>query len=421
MKKLYFLFLLLFIMTLSFTVFAQDGKLGLSIGKDSTKPAPSFYALILGISEYSSKILHLSYAQSDANEMTIALRLGAENLFGKDKTFINTLTSPGETKPTKENIKKVFQEIKTKAQPNDILVIYMSGYGVTLSGDNGDFYYLTSDATDANIEAYVDSEIREKKCISSMEFTQWIKEIPAVKQLMIIDACGSGKAVDNMTYSLSNEASKIKALDRMKDKSGMFIISACAADAISYEASRYGHGLLTYTILQAMKGAALRESKYIDVNTMVNYAREEVPKLAAGVGGIQQPQLLIPKGGSFDIGIIQEQDKSKIILPNPKAMFVRSSFLDADQLEDAIGLSTAVDDALNAISAKGNESSFIFLDARNYPEGCKISGTYSQKNGKINLKYKIKCGDKVEEYTAEGSTAEELVKEITIKAGLIKN
>jgi WD40 repeat protein len=388
---------------------------------DTTKSLPSFYAVVLGVSEYSTNAIHLKYAQPDAFSMANSIKLGAENLFGKDKTFIYTLTSPGETKPTKENIKNVLQEIKTKAKPNDILMLYMSGHGITWGGESGDFYYLTSDAYSAYADAYNDPVIREKNAISTMEFTKWIKEIPALKQLMIIDACGSGKAVDNLLAQRNIDGSQVKAIDRMKDRTGMYIISGCAADAVSYEASRYGQGLLTYTILQAMKGAALREDKYIDVNTLLNYSREEVPKLAAGVGGIQQPQLLIPKGGSFDIGIIQEKDKSKIILSNPKPMFVRSNFIDTDQLEDVLGLSKAMDEALSATAGKGAESSFIFIDTREYPEGCRISGTYTQKGGKINLKYKIKCGEKVEEYNAEGSTAEELVKEVTLKAGIVKN
>jgi hypothetical protein len=297
----------------------------------------------------------------------------------------------------------------------------MSGHGITWGDNPSDFYYLTADAHSAASESYSDNAIRNNCTISSKEFTDWILKIGALKQLVIIDACGSGKAVDNLIAQRNIEGSQVKAIDRMKDRTGMFIISGCAADAVSYEASRYGQGLLTYTILQAMKGVALREDKFVDVNTLLNYSREEVPKLAAGVGGIQEPQLLIPKGGSFDIGIMNENDKAKIPLAKPRPMFVRSSFLDADQLEDMLGLSTAVDDALNSLSAKGNESPIIFLDTRNYPDGCKISGTYTQKSGKINLKYKIKCGEKVEEHTAEGNTTEELVKEITIKAGLIKN
>jgi len=58
---------------------------------------------------------------------------------------------------------------------------------------------------------------------------------------------------------------------------------------------------------------------------------------------------------------MNENDKAKIPLAKPRPMFVRSSFLDADQLEDMLGLSTAVDDALNSLSAKGNESLSFFL------------------------------------------------------------
>jgi WD40 repeat protein len=383
---------------------------------DTTKILPSFYAVILGVSEYSGSTIKLRYAKPDALAMANSMKLGAENLFGKDRTFIYTLTSPGETKPTKENIKKVFEEIKSKAKPNDILMLYMSGHGITWGGESGDFYYLTSEAYAANTEAYNDPAIREKNTISTMEFTKWIKEIPALKQLMIIDACGSGKAVDNLIAMRNIDASQVKAIDRMKDRTGMYIISGCAADAVSYEASRYGQGLLTYTILQAMKGAALREDKFVDVSTLLNYSRDEVPKLASGVGGIQQPQLLIPKGGSFDIGIMNSGDKNKVVLSNPKPLFVRCNFIDTDQLEDVLGMSKSVDEALNSLAVKGQESSIIFVDTREYPDGCRISGTYSQNSGKITVKFKIKCGDKVNEFNAEGKNVEEIVNLITKNA-----
>ena len=62
-----------------------------------------------------------------------------------------------------------------------------------------------------------------------------------------------------------------------------------AADAVSYEASRYGQGLLTYSLLQGMKGAALKEDQYVDVSKLFEYAADEVPRLAQNVGGIQRP------------------------------------------------------------------------------------------------------------------------------------
>jgi uncharacterized caspase-like protein len=92
---------------------------------------------------------------------------------------------------------------------------------------------------------------------------------------MIIDACGSGKAVENLVSSRDIEPSQRKAIDRMKDRTGMFILSGCAADAYSYESSQYGHGILTYTLLQGMKGAALNQEEYLDVASLFNYSRHE--------------------------------------------------------------------------------------------------------------------------------------------------
>ena len=36
------------------------------------------------------------------------------------------------------------------------------------------------------------------------------------------------------------------ALDRMKDRTGLYILAGCAADRVSYEATRYAQGLLTH-------------------------------------------------------------------------------------------------------------------------------------------------------------------------------
>ena len=84
----------------------------------------------------------------------------------------------------------------------------------------------------------------------------------------------------------------------MKDRLGLWILAGCAADAVSYESSRYGEGVLTYSLLQGMKldwqkvlrRDALSElPEYLDISMLFNYAANEVPKLAEGIGGIQRP------------------------------------------------------------------------------------------------------------------------------------
>jgi len=385
----------------------QEKKVTMSI----KKPIPHFYAVVVGTGKYTNSSINLKFPEKDATSMSTALQLGSEQLFGKDNTHIYTLTTEGTERPTKEKIKAVFEEIGTKASSSDVVLVYLSGHGIAWGGDQGDFYYVTTEATAASAEAFNDEAIRKNYTISTTEFTDYLKNIPALKQVMIIDACSSGKAVDNLLAARDFDASQIKAIDRMKDRTGMFVISGSAADAVSYEASRYGQGLLTFSILQAMKGASLRDGEFFDVNMILNYARENVPKLAAGIGGIQTPQLLIPKGGSFDIGQVTEASKQMIPLSTIKPVFVRSNLMNIDELEDNLGLGKLIDDQLNEIAQRGKNAEIVFIDSREFPDAYRLSGTYTMSNGIISLKLKIK-GPVESEQTMTAATKEELVEQI---------
>jgi hypothetical protein len=342
--------------------------------------------------------------------MSKALQLGSEKLFGKENTHIYTLTTASGERPSKEKIKSAFSEISQKAKSSDVILVYLSGHGITWGGDQSDFYYVTTDATAANSEAYNDELLRKNHLISTAEFTEYLKLIPANKQVMIIDACSSGKAVENLMAARDIDVSQIKAIDRMKDRTGMFVISGSAADAVSYEASRYGQGLLTYSILEAMKGAALRDGQFFDVNIILNYSRENVPRLAAGIGGIQTPQLLIPKGGSFDIGQVDEETKKLIPLSNIKPVFVRTVLVD-DNIDDNLNLSKLLDEQLNETAMRGKDAQLVFLDTREFPDAYTLRGSYIQSNGTITLKLKIK-GPKESEHQLSGKTEEELIQKI---------
>lgn len=378
---------------------------------------PSFYAIVCGTSEYSNPDIKLKYAVPDARSIAMALEMGANNLFSKDSTHIYQLNSPGNNPSTKRNIESIFKEIELRAKPEDVVVVYLSGHGITYGSEKSDFYYLTSDASSNTPESFSDPIMRKNHTISTEEFTSWLIKSKARKQVMIIDACGSGKAVDNLLARREINPSQIKAIDRMKDRTGLYIISGCAADAVSYEASRYGQGLLTYSLLQAMKGAALKENKYLDVINWLNYAREHVPKLAEGIGGIQQPQLLFPTSGSFDLGILNESDKERIPLSSSKPVYVRSMLLDDLEKRDVEDLSVLINDKLNELSSQiTSKAPIVYIDADKFPESCNISGTYSTKRGKLSFVGSVKCGGELKTIKLSEPTKNELVKKIIATA-----
>jgi len=385
------------------------------------KIEPSFFGIVCGVSEYYNGQLDLKYSVNDAETMAATLRKGASNLFGTKNTYVYSLTSPGELLPTKENIQQVFQEIQLKAKPEDVVLIYLSGHGVVWGGDAADFYFLTSDATSLQIESYSDPELRKRQSISTAEFTSWINELPALKQVMIIDACGSGKAVDNLIASRSVDPSQVRAIDRMKDRTGMYVISGCTADAVSYEASRYGQGLLTYALLQGMKGAALKENKRIDIEALMQHAREVVPKMAYGIGGIQSPQILSPKGGSFDIGILNDDDKSQIPLAKAKPVFIRSLFIDRRAKRDKLSITRAMNDKLMQESDKGIESKFLYFDSDEYADSYSLSGDYFVEDSIIYLEVVIAKGEvEITRLQTSSTSIEKAVEAIYLELSTIK-
>ena len=97
----------------------------------------------------------------------------------------------------------------------------------------------------------------------------------------------------------------------------------CASDRVSYEASKYSQGLLTYALLQGMRGGRLREGEYVDVMDLFQYAADQVPQLAMNIGGIQKPLVLAPRGTSFDIGRLVEADRKAISMAKPKPLILR--------------------------------------------------------------------------------------------------
>lgn len=380
--------------------------------------APSIFIVSVGVGDYTGDKLDLKYAGKDAKDFMTATSLGAEHLFTKQKTHKYLLSTDDKngTLPTKANILKTFTDIGKKANSEDVIVVYLAGHGINLGGDESDLYYLTQDAFSPNPEVYKDEAVRKSTTISGSEMIEMLKNVAALKQVLIIDACASGKLVDNLAEKRDISSSIVKAMERMKDRTGLHIITGSAADAVSYEASKYGQGLLTYSILSGMRGLALKDNKSIDISLLMQHAREMVPKLAEGIGGIQEPRIFSPKGAeSFDIGILDDKEKALIPLAQEKPVFVNSVFLDANDLIDVLSLSEKIDDRLSTISELGTAAKLIFWNVKSYPGAMKLTGTYTVKGNKVEVTFKIvKDKNTVKSFTKTGSTnnLENLINEI---------
>jgi len=369
---------------------------------------PNLYAIVGGVSDYGPNSgneikdsLDLRFAAKDAEDLSNALRLGANRLlcpsnkpecFGKiNITTLSTARQNQNEQPTKENFRKAFAAIAAKAKPEDILVVYLSGHGVTHGTDTDSYFYLTKESRSQSKAEL--AKTFQTAAISNQELTDWLTPnaenpndiyVKALKQLIILDTCAMGNFVDwKKDKDLSGD--QIRAMDFLKDKTGTFVLMGSAANRPSYEAGRYGQGLLTYSLLEGIKGSALQKAtEYIDVRILLDYAEKRVPELGKDLQLDQRPIIKQPSGTTFVIGQMTDAEKQKINLPSPKPMLLRPLLTNPEMGDDDLKFIPALRKRLDAESSfevmkrsGQGEPVLVYIDDDNFPGAIRVTGTYS--------------------------------------------
>ena len=215
---------------------------------------------------------------------------------------------------------------------------------------------------------------------------------------------------------------QIRALELLKDRAGFFVLMGSAADKVSYEATRFRQGLLTYSILEALKGAKLREGRYANVSLLFHYAENRVPTLALNIGAIQQPKIFIPDvGDSFDIGLFTAVEQQLFSLPSPSPFILRPTLINQDLARDNLRLNVALQNALieaSYTSANGNEPSLVFVEADEMTGAFQPAGLYTISGDKVTIKLNLVRGESesvVPPQLIEGTITDEQSKAALIK------
>ncbi|MEQ9312317.1 MAG: caspase family protein [Cytophagales bacterium] len=349
-----------------------------------------FYALIIGVSDYTGTKLDLNFSSKDAKSISEAIQNGASNYFGKENVEIvdlNSINSESSLQPTKENTLKALDAISKKINPQDVFLFYFAGHGAQGVEEDKNYYLLTKEASYQESKSLVNPS---SYSISDKELGESLSKISSLNMVMILDACHSGEMIDKFNKQVGHLSTKEeKALEKLISETGLHILAGSESDNVSYETSLYGQGLLTYSLLFGMKGDALRDGQYLDVNRLFQYASAKVPELASKVGGVQKPVVKVPeKAGKVDIGEYGNREKSQIKLISPRPIILNSSFQEENMFLDYSKLGLQLDDELK-YQAENIESDFIFINSDNFTGAYKFSGRYSYNSGEIKILVKL--------------------------------
>jgi len=260
----------------------------------STKP--SMFIFAIGINEYLNPRYKLNYATNDAKAFASALKEGASLIF--ENIYLTTLFNE---QTSKASILSSLEDIKLKIKPEDVFIFYFAGHGVMSSGNTNEtpeFYLLPYDIT----KMFDADEMLKLKSISAKEIGEFSKNISSQKQLFVLDACQSGGAVQSFAM---RGAAEEKAIAQLSRSTGTYFIAASGTEQFASEVATLGHGIFTYSLIEAIKGACKSQDGRLTVNLLKGCVEDMVPELSKKYKGSPQFPTGYGYGQDFPIVIIK--------------------------------------------------------------------------------------------------------------------
>ena len=141
---------------------------------------------------------------------------------------------------------------------------------------------------------------------------------------------------------------------------------------------------------------------------LFQYAADQVPQLARNIGGIQKPMILAPRGTSFDIGRLKDDDKKLIPLAQVRPLVLRPLLQNADEnvLDDDLGLMPLLRKRLieqGHAAARGVQAA-LFVDAEEMPGAIRPTGKYTIEGKTVQVRLLLRQdGKTIGSVQVEGS------------------
>lgn len=282
------------------TAFNQDRiesiPASFSISLTEAAASSKLFVISVGLNEYRNSVLNLNYGRPDAQAFVGEIREASQNIFSAIQ-----VVEVYDENATKPGIVSAFEQVKAQARPEDVFIFFYAGHGVMTEiteDSKGDFFIVPYDVT----QLYGNPYQMEQKGISAAELKAYSSQIPALKQLVFLDACQSGGAIE--TFAMRGAAEQ-KAIAQLSRSTGQVVLAAAGSEQFAAEFSELGHGVFTYALLEGLKGFAdggSRDGK-ITVNELSAYLEDLVPELTEKYRGQSQFPNRYGYGQDFPIAI----------------------------------------------------------------------------------------------------------------------
>lgn len=267
----------------------ESDQQSIDIFSDNSTKNSTCYVLAVGINQYKNPRMSLNYAKSDAESFTDAVNKNGVELF--KNVEMHTLYDQD---ASKTNILKKLDELAGKIHQEDVFIFYYAGHGSMV--DNQFFFIPTE-----SLRLYDLSSLKTE-AIDAAVLQDKFKNIKALKQLIVMDACQSGGSVELLA---TRGAAEEKAIAQLSRSAGIHVMASAGSEQFATEFAELGHGLFTFLLLKALQGdadGAPKDGK-VTIYELKSYLDDQVPEMTRKMKGKPQYPFTFSRGQDFPVVI----------------------------------------------------------------------------------------------------------------------
>ncbi len=267
----------------------------------------TFRGLFIGVDRYASQ--QISDLTCSARDAQALYALFADTLGGADSTLLINAEA------TRTAIVSALTALSTAA-PDDLVFIHFSGHG------SDTHHLITHDADPLALDA---------TAIHLQELVDLFAGIPSRNVVLCLDCCfagGAGAKVFRAPVASRDPASTEGLLDRIGG-SGRVIFTAAGPDQEAIEDRRRGHGVFSYFLIEALRGAPeVMDAGALPFLSLMHFVTAKVEAAASLFRHHQQPAVRGVLDGEVRLPILTPAAVYKSFFPDAATSVVGADLAD---------------------------------------------------------------------------------------------
>jgi WD40 repeat protein len=290
-------------------------------------PGRTLYMLSAGVGDYQEPdlgfLFALPNASRDARAVAEAFAAPGPKVYDTVQRVVLT-----DKDATRAAITGALRDIAAKARPDDMVVIFLAGHGMSVAGH---YYYAAGDIglggeslvdtiqappTQAEADAAMDA-LFERYGVSQDSLLPLLQSIAASHVALILDTCFSASVATS--DAVARRDLNVTVSNRIGHATGRFVLSSAFLKAgDSGGADMAEHGLFTSYFLRAFQGEAdMENSGMIDIYKLSKYLSRtvlahssEMARKAHNDNLVQEPSFYFSGNDFFDLRAVAQVKKA---------------------------------------------------------------------------------------------------------------